>query len=447
MADDESDAAQARRRPGAAVYERLGSLTREARARIREPQRGWEPGVVLVPGEDVSGTTGRTVPDTLKEAASWSWRVLLVGALLYVVVRFLASVPIVTVPFVVALLLTAVLAPVQRWLRDRCRVPHSLAAFLALLVGIAVIGLIGSFVGTQISTNAPRMGQQIVWTADQLAHWLRTGPLGISEEQVAQYGAELRAVITRNQESLLTGALSTLSALSHAVGGALLLVLATFFLLRDGDIIWRWVLSMLPRRSRVRLDHMGRFGWRTLGGFMRGQTIIAFLHATTIFVVLMLLHVPMAVALSILIFVGSYIPILGMTVTGTLCVVASLIEDGPAAAIIVAVTIVVLIQLEAHLLQPLIMARTVEVHPLGVAMAVLAGTTVGGIAGALFAVPLVAFLNATVRAAHMMPADDTAPASPASADAYAGDDEEPASVAAGAREAAPPADEDAAEHL
>ena len=64
-------------------------------------------------------------------------------------------------------------------------------------------------------------------------------------------------------------------------------------------------------------------------------------------------------------------------------------------------TILVLIQFEAHLLQPFIMARTVEVHPLGVAMAVLAGTTFGGIAGALFAVPIVAFLNATVRAAHL----------------------------------------------
>lgn len=403
--NDEPDAGPPPVRRGAAVYGRLGTLTREARARLREQQNsGWvelavDGGEVDVVGQPVA----RTVPDAVKEAAAWSWRLLLIGVVAYLVVRGLAMVPIVTVPFVVALLLTAVLGPVQRWLRDSCHIPHSIAAFLALLLGIAAIGGVGTFVGIQISTNAPRLGARLGESITALTTWVQQGPLQVSDAQVAQYGAELQAAITRNQETLVSGALSTLSALSHAVAGALLLVLSTFFLLRDGELIWRWALSLLPRRTRPRLDRVGRFGWRTLGGFMRGQTIIALLHAVSVFVVLVLLHVPMAIVLSVLIFVGSYIPILGMTVTGTFCVVVSLIEHGPGAAVVVAVTIIVLIQAEAHLLQPLIMARTVEVHPLGVAVAVLAGTALGGIAGALFAVPTVAFLNATVRAAHLPP--------------------------------------------
>lgn len=413
--DDYSEAARERRGRAASVYGRIGTLTsqarevREARQRGRAPATTWGDPVGVESSETEPqtgswggpGAPGRTVPQTVREAAAWSWRVLVIGAVAYLLVRVLAMVPIVTVPFVVALLLTAVLAPVQRWLRDRLRVPHSLAAFGALLLGVGVISLIGWFVGTQVRTNAPRMAEQLSVTLDFLATWVQRGPLQISDAQVEQYGEELQRAIAANQERLVTGALSTLSAVSHLLAGMLLLLLATFFLLRDGDRIWRWALSLLPPQSRARTDAVGRFGWRTLGGFMRGQTIIAFLHGTTVFVVLVVLQVPMALALAVLILVGSYIPILGMTVTGTLCVIVSLIEHGPAAAIVVAITIIVLIQLEAHLLQPLIMARTVEVHPLGVAMAVLAGTTLGGIAGALFAVPIVAFLNATIRAAHM----------------------------------------------
>lgn len=396
------------RYPGS-VYDRIGSLTREARQARSRHRAQYRSDWGESSAAGLPGTPGRTVPEVMREAASWSWRMLVIGAVAYVLVRVLAMVPIVTVPFVVALLLTAVLGPVQRVLRDRLRVPHTLAAFLALLVGVGVLGLIGSFVGGQVSTNVPRLAEQLAATVDHLATWLRDGPLQISDAQVARYGDELQATVARNQERLVTSALSTLSALSHLLAGALLLLLATFFLLRDGDLIWRWAVSLLPPHSRARVDLVGRFGWRTLGGFMRGQTIIALLHATTVFVVLAVLHVPMALALSVLIFVASYIPILGMSVTGALCIIVSLIEHGPAAAVVVAITIIVLIQAEAHLLQPLIMARTVEVHPLGVAMAVLAGTTLGGIAGALFAVPAVAFLNATIRAAHMpMRLDDAA---------------------------------------
>lgn len=396
MNDHEPEHRRERHLPGA-ITDRLTALSR---ARLRpEP----ETEVVYVPVEEprVPPRPGHTVPNFVVEGAAWSWRLLSMAALALAVVYLLTRIPIVTVPFVVALLLTAVLGPVQRWFQNTCRLPHGFSAVLALLVGVAFLGAIGNFVARQITGQAPRLMGQLEVTVVRLTEWLQKGPLRVSDAQVAEYSKEIQAAISRNQEALLTGALSTASTLTHALGGALLVLLATFFLLRDGDTIWNWVLSLLPRRSRPRINHVGRFGWRTLGGFMRGQTIIALLHAVSVFIVLVILEVPLAPALAVLVFVGSYVPILGMTIAGTLCVVVSLIEDGMVAAIVVAVTILVLIQLEAHLLQPFIMARTVEVHPLGVAMAVLAGTSLGGIAGALFAVPLVAFANATIRAANM----------------------------------------------
>lgn len=389
---------------GKGVRSRLDQSSRSAS--VREDVYGYT-------DAEPSAPVGHTVPGGLKEAAAWSWRILMVAALVYVAARALSHVPIVTIPFITSLLLAAVLTPVRRWLHVKGRIPHSIAAFIALLIGVTAIVAIFWFIVGQVRNNAPRMIEGFVSFVEQASVWLRDGPLQMNDEQVAGYADEISAFLTRNQESLVSGALSTLSTLTHLIGGFLLLLLTTFFLLRDGETIWSWTLSLLPRRSRRRLDQVGRAGWHTVGGFVRGQTVIAFLHASTIFVLLWVLHVPMALALSVLILVASYVPILGMTVAGLFCVIVSLIEHGPGAALVVAIAILVLVQLEAHLLQPLIMAHHVEVHPLGVAIAVLAGTTIGGIAGALFAVPLVAFVNATIRAtATPLPPDPDEPAQP-----------------------------------
>jgi putative heme transporter len=181
-------------------------------------------------------------------------------------------------------------------------------------------------------------------------------------------------------------------------GAALLVLLATFFMLRDGDQIWHWVLSFIPRAAHESVDRAGRMGWRTFGGYMRGQVLIAVFHGVTITLVLLILRVPLAAALGVLIFLGSFIPLLGLTATGALCVAVALLEHGVTSAIVVAVAIVVLVQIEGHVLQPVIMSRSVNIHPLAVAVSVFAGTALAGIPGALIAVPLVAFLNTAVRA-------------------------------------------------
>lgn len=394
----------------------IDAVGRTVRERLDEPPPSQWTRTVVEAGHDDAEThvvqsghevvvtrqagDGLGVARAVQVAAAWTWRILLVAAGLYAAARAVASVPVVTIPFVVALLLTAVLGPVMRRF-ERSRIPHSFAAFLALLLGIAVLVGVATFVGMQISANAPRLAEQLTRSVDDGARWLREGPLHISDQQVYRYAAELDSTVSKNQDVLVSGAISTLGTLSEVVAGGLLMLLSTFFLLRDGEVIWRWVLGLLPSAARPRVDQVGRVGWHTLGGYMRGVTIIAALHATTIFVVLVVLHVPMAMALAVLIFLASFVPMIGMTCAGAFCIAVSLIEHGVGAALVVAVTIIVLVQLEAHLLQPLIMSRNVEVHPLGVALAVLAGTTLWGIPGALFSVPLVAFLNATMRAAQL----------------------------------------------
>ncbi len=215
--------------------------------------------------------------------------------------------------------------------------------------------------------------------------------------------SSLTKTIQQHGSQLVSGAITTVKAVSEFLAGFLLVLLTTFYLLRDGPIVWSWVVSLFPRAARPRLDFAGREGWSTFGGYMRGQFLIALFHGVTSTILLFILGVPLAAALGVVIFIGSFIPVIGLIVSGGLAVAVALLENGATAAITTAIAIVVLVQVEGHVLQPFIMSRSVKVHPLAIVLAVIAGTTLRGIPGALIAVPLVAFVNTSVKALHTGP--------------------------------------------
>jgi putative heme transporter len=339
----------------------------------------------------------------IRVAAAWSWRLIVIGFALYVLGKIFVKVELVAFSFILALFLTAVLHPLERRLHKLLPGPKSLPAALALLFGVAVLSGVGWFVVWQITTHSTQLGDQLTHVVDQTKSWLQTGPLHLKSADLDKLSQNITNAIQSHQGQLVSGAIATLRTVAEGLAAVLLILLSTFFLLRDGELIWGFVLKMFPLRAQPRLNTAGRAGWRTLGGYMRGQTLIALFHGISIAVVLLILRVPLAAALGVLIFLGSFIPIIGLTVTGALCVAITLLEHGVTAALVVAVSILVLVQLESHLLQPVIMSRSVEVHPLAIALAVITGTTLGGIPGALMAVPLVAFLNTTVRALRQSP--------------------------------------------
>lgn len=351
----------------------------------------------------------------VRVAAAWSWRLLVVVAAGYVALLGISKLSLVVFSLIVALFLTAVLSPLERRLRAVLPGPKSLPALIALLVGIAVLAGIGWFVAWQISSHATQLGNQVTSFVDRTRDWLRTGPLHLKQADLDKLVTNITNAVKSHQSQLISGAVQTVRTLAEVAGAALLVILSTFFMLRDGDQIWHWVLGFFPRAAHARVDHAGRLGWRTFGGYMRGQVLIALFHGVTVTIVLLILRVPLAPALGVLIFLGSFIPLLGLTVTGALAVAVALLEHGPTSAIVVAIAIVVLVQVEGHVLQPVIMSRTVAVHPLAVAVAVFAGTALAGIAGALIAVPFMAFVNTTVRALRaplVVEAEVSAPADP-----------------------------------
>ncbi len=341
----------------------------------------------------------------VRVAAAWSWRLLIIALALYILVQVYSRVQLVAFSFIIALFLTAILHPLENRLRSILPGPKSIPSFLTLLIGIAVLGGIGWFVSWQISNHTTELGDQVSAFVTRTKHWLQTGPLHLKSADLDKLATNVTNTIKQHQSQLISGAIATVRTVTETLTAVLLILFSTFFLLRDGDAVWSWSLKLLPRAAHARVNTAGRAGWRTLSGYMRGQLLIALFHAVTITILLFILRVPLAPALGVLIFLGSFIPLVGLTVTGTLCVVVALLEHGLTAAIIVAVSIIVLVQIEGNVLQPLIMSRSVEVHPLAIALAVITGTTLAGIAGALLAVPLVAFLNSTVRALRATPTE------------------------------------------
>jgi predicted PurR-regulated permease PerM len=339
----------------------------------------------------------------VRVAAAWAWRLVLIGGTVYLIVKELSRVGLVVFPFIIALFFTAILHPLEVRLR-RLHARRSVSALAALLVGIIFLAGLGYFVVWQISSHDKQLADQVTQVVNKAKHWLETGPLKVKSSDLDKITKNLSNTIQQHGGQLISSAITTVKAVIEFLAGLLLVLLTTFYLLRDGNIVWAWFVRLFPQPSRHRLDFAGRAGWGTFGGYMRGQLLIALFHGTTTTILLLILRVPLAAALGVLIFIGSFIPLVGLTITGALAVAVALLEHGATAAIAVAVAIIILVQVEGHVLQPFIMSRSVDIHPLAVVLSVIAGTTLGGIPGALIAVPLVAFLNTSVKAMHRGPA-------------------------------------------
>jgi predicted PurR-regulated permease PerM len=200
-----------------------------------------------------------------------------------------------------------------------------------------------------------------------------------------------------NQEKLTSGALSTAATVTEIVTGALLTLFTLIFFLHGGRNIWQFVTRIFPTNVRDRVRDAGRAGFGSLIGYVRATFLVALVDAGGIGTGLAIMGVPLALPLASLVFLGAFIPLVGAVVAGFLAVIVALIAKGFVYALITLALIIAVQQLEGHVLQPLVMGRAVSVHPLGVVLAIAAGSVLAGIVGALLAVPTVAFLNSAIR--------------------------------------------------
>ena len=320
----------------------------------------------------------------------------MVLAALFVIGEVLVYLAAIVVPVAVALLLAALLAPAVRRL-EAWHVPRGLATAAVMIGGLAVLGAVLTFAVVTLVRGLPDLGVQLAASIDSVVRWLVTGPLHMREDQVLGAQQQVLATLTENQAALTQGAISTATTIGAVITEALLAVFTLVFFLLNGESIWQFLLGGVPREIRTRIDVAGRRAVAALVSFVRATAVVAVVDAVAIGMGLGILGVPLAVPLAALVFLGAFIPIAGATVAGGASVLVALVANGPVSALIVLAIIIAVMQLEGHVLQPLLLGRAVKLHPLAVGLAIATGVFVGGIAGALLAVPLLAVLNSGIR--------------------------------------------------
>jgi predicted PurR-regulated permease PerM len=366
----------------------------------------------LTPPELASGADAypRTaVPPGVELAAAWAWRFLVIVAAGAVIAWTVGYLSVIVLPMVVALLVTALAAPAVDAL-TRIRVPRGLAALVVVVSGLATVSALLTFVGQQVANGATDLAEQTVAGLGQIRQWLEDGPLNASDSQIDRWINDVQRVITdqTSDGQVVTRLTEVGTTLTHVVAGFFIVLFATYFFMADGQRIWSWLVRLAPRAARPRVDSSGRVAWISLTQFVRATVVVALVDAVGIAGWAWFLGVPFVAAIGVLVFLGAFVPMIGATIAGTVAILVALVDQGPVAALLMLVGVIVVQQVEGHVLQPFLMGRWVSVHPLAVILAIAAGVIVAGIAGALVAVPLVAALNAVVQhlAANTAPGDD-----------------------------------------
>ena len=365
------------------------------RARLRTERREQTiPTIVTGP----SNLTRAQVPWGVDLAAAWAWRFLVIVFAGYLIVRVLGFFAVITLPVVVSLLVAALVSPVVRVLHD-IGVPRGLAAILVVIAGIVTISALLSFAGQQVANGANDLADQVVTGLGQVTDWLKNGPLNASDSQINGYiDAAQKAITDRAKNGEILGQVGEVgTAVGHVFAGLFIVLFSTYFFLADGERIWAWFVRLAPRAARARVDSSGRVAWISLTQFVRATVIVALTDAIGIMIVAAILGVPFVAAIGVLVFLGAFIPMVGATIAGTVAVLVALVDQGPWTALLMLGGVILVQQIEGHVLQPFLMGRWVSVHPLAVIIAIGCGVLVAGIPGALVAVPLAAAVNAVVQ--------------------------------------------------
>ncbi|BBZ11127.1 AI-2E family transporter [Mycobacterium branderi] len=333
-----------------------------------------------------------SVEPLVRKTAAWAWRLLVILAAVVAFLWVVKKLEIIVVPVLVALMLSALLVPMVDWL-DRRGVPRGAAVTLVLLAGFAILGGILSFVISEFVIGLPDLVDQVTHSIDSTRKWLIEGPMHLSRQQIDNAGNAAIQALRNNQAKLTSGALSTAATITEILTAALMMLFTLIFFLYGGRNIWQYVTKIFPVNARERVRAAGRAGYGSLIGYIRATFLVALVDAAGVGTGLAIMGVPLALPLASLVFLGAFIPLVGAVISGILAIVVALLAKGFVYALITLGVLIGVNQLEAHILQPLVMGRAVSIHPLAVVLAISTGGVLAGIVGALLAVPTVAFLN------------------------------------------------------
>jgi len=338
-----------------------------------------------------------SVPRWLQTSAAWSWRLLLLAAALYVAARVAALLYIVVVPCAAAILLTALLQPLTAPLRRRGMSPLA-ATWCILLLAIVLLGGAGWLVTTRVQADYPSLVTQFKHTTTQVQAWLAGPPFHLHTGSLQQLSNDVVKYLSQHKSAVEGTVVTGSRIVVELLAGVVLCFFVSFFLIKDGTRIWQWLTSRFQPERRRRADLAGAAAWQAVVYYVRGTVAIAAIHAVVLGVTLTIIGAPLVAPLALFMFVAAFVPLLGVLVAGAVALLVVLATKGWIAAIIVLIVMVVMNQLEGHLLQPQVVGKMVRLHPLAVILVLAVGGVVAGIAGAVVAVPITAAITRAARA-------------------------------------------------
>lgn len=387
----------------------------ESAASAAQPRRGLfepEPLPVMMPTEVTITAPGsesdEAVPKALKIAAAWAWRIFLVAGLVYFVGWILGFLSEVVIPVAVAILIAAMLKPLANRLHS-WGLGRGPSAAITLLGGIAVISGALTLIINSIAGQAGELGTQVVNGFNQLVGWLQTSPLNINESwfSLDEWGTRIQQFLIDSQSTIAAYAGDIGTQVGHFLAGVAICLFTLFYFLYDGRGIFSFLLNLMPRAAQARADAAALRGWQSLSAYVRATVLVALVDAIGVLIVALVLRVPLAPALAALVFLGAFIPLVGAFVSGFVAVLVALVAVGWVQALIMLAGIIVVMQVEGHILQPFLLGRAVHLHPLAVLLAIAMGIVIAGIVGALVAVPILAFVKTFIqelyRQSHEIP--------------------------------------------
>jgi predicted PurR-regulated permease PerM len=392
--------------PGRRVADGITGTAPAAGSAPAGPPRAADPGERAAPEAVQAGGSGRPqaagssdVPRWLSTSASWSWRLLLLAAALYIAARVAGLLYLVIVPCAGALLLTALLQPLTARLR-RAGLSPLAATWCTLLIAIIVLAGAATLVTARVQAEYPSLVIQVKHTTTQVQAWLagppfhlHTGNLQKLSNDIVKYLSQHKSVV---EGTVVTGG----KIVAEVLAGLVLMFFVTFFLVKDGDRIWRWLTSVLPTDRKRRADIAGRAAWQAVMYYVRGTVAVAAIHAVVMGVTLSIMNAPLVAPLALLMFLAAFVPLVGVLAAGAVALLVVLAAKGWIDAVIVLCIMVVMNQMEGHLLQPQVVGKMVRLHPLAVILVLAVGGVVAGIAGAVVAVPITAAITSAARALH-----------------------------------------------
>jgi putative heme transporter len=322
-------------------------------------------------------------------AAAYSWRFLVVVVAAAVLVFGLVKLRLLVFPIIIALMLATMVGPAAGWLAKR-GLPRGLASFVVILGGLlALVGLV-VLVAPQVAGELDDVGSSFKEGTDKALRYVTEGPFDVSDQDIDRFVDQVGDQISESRGQIASGVLAGAIKVFEVVAGILLTIVLLFFFVRDGDRMYGWIESQFRAKNRRHAREIGQRSWDVLRAYVRGVAIIALFDGSVIGITLLIVGAPLVIPLALITFFGAFFPLVGAVVAGAVAALVTLVTSGFTDALVVTGVTIVINQVEGDILQPLVMGKSLSLHPVAILLALTAGGILAGVPGAFLSVPVAA---------------------------------------------------------